>query len=71
MAYDIRDRRLPDHAGLAVPALQLVLPDAHDRWPWDAGSTTAHLPILGHPPASGTGRDVALPPADQRRDQGW
>lgn len=30
-----------------IPALQLIFPDAEGRWPWDADSGVAAMPLLG------------------------
>lgn len=47
------DRHLPVAAqfyavaGTQVRAMQIVWPDRHDRWPWDAGSRVGDMPVLG------------------------
>ena len=60
VAYEIRDRRLPELSGQAVPALQLVFVDDAGRWPWEPGTADPGPPLLGPQPSVDGGRDVTL-----------
>ena len=44
-----------------VAALQLVYPDPQMRWPWEAGSSVAWMPLLGKIPADAEGRARTMP----------
>lgn len=70
VAEVIRDRRDPSAGGMPLQVLQLVYPDAANRWPWEAGHDGPGQRLLAAPPRT-AGRDVELPPAEIRRAQGW
>jgi hypothetical protein len=44
-----------------VAALQVVYPDPQMKWPWEAGSSVAWMPLLGKVPADAEGRVQTMP----------
>ncbi len=69
VACAFRDRRGFALTTPEVAALQVVWADRDDRWPWDAASAIADIPVLGDRPEGG--HNVYLPDPATRRADGW
>lgn len=69
VAHEILGRKHPNRHDAELSALQVVFPDANDRWPWQEDYGLQAATLFGPVPQ---GRlDLKLPAAEVRRSQGW
>ena len=67
-SFEIRDRLRPEESGHSLSAVQIVMPDSEGRFPWIPGGSDQSSLLGQFRPSESR---LVLPPAEERRAQGW